>query len=243
MLYKKETPDFTGKEVFFGLTERSTNEDIKRKAFDLIREVRTMPAATVTRDGRPDARVIDFCILSDDNIYFIGSKGKSFHKQLMANPSIVLNVRIGRWSALRLSAKVKVVTDDKKAWDEFFVYNKGTASMYSTNMKILDLFKLETGEGEIFQLVEDEKLKRARFAFGDAQVRPWNYKITDTCDGCGLCREACREGAILKDGDKYKIVYMECNECGKCYVACPTGAISCVLYDEAWHNRVMESKP
>jgi uncharacterized pyridoxamine 5'-phosphate oxidase family protein len=243
MLYKKETPDFTGKEVFFGLNERSTNDDIKRKAFALIREVRTMPAATVTLNGMPDSRVIDFCILSDDNIYFIGSKGKSFHKQLVANPVIVLNVRIGRWSALRLSAQVKIVSNDKKVWDEFFLYNKGTASMYSTNMKILDLFKLEKGEGELFQLVEDEKLKRARFAFGGTHVRPWNYKITDTCDGCGLCQEACREGAIVKDANNYKIVYMECNECGKCYVACPTGAISCVLYDVVWHDRMMESKP
>lgn len=237
-LYKKETPDFKGKEILFGLNEKSTNDEIKKKAFELIREVRTMPAATV-KNGMPDARVIDFCILSDNNIYFIGSKGKNFHKQLMAAPYIVLCVRIGRWSSLRLNGTVKIVSDDKKIWDEFFSYNKGTASMYRTNMKLLDLFKIEKGEGEIFQLVEDEKLKRARFAFGGEKVRPWNYKITDDCDKCGMCQDACVEGAIVKEDDKYTIDYSSCNECGKCYPACPIGAISCLLYDEAWHQRIM----
>lgn len=240
MLYQKETPDFTGQEILFGLTEHSTNEEVKNKAFDLIRQVRTMPAATVTEDGCPDGRVIDFCILSDNNIYFIGSKGKSFHRQLMNKPMIVLNVRIGRWSSLRLSATVKVVSHDRKVWDEFFLYNKGTASMYSTNMEILDLFWLDKGEGEIFQLVEDESLRRMRFAYGGMQTRPWNYHIhMDNCTSCDACFQVCREGAIQVDGDNYSIDHMRCNECGKCYVVCPADAISFRLHDEAWQKRIM----
>jgi uncharacterized pyridoxamine 5'-phosphate oxidase family protein len=242
MLYTvKETPEFDGKEILFGLTEKSTNEEIKNKAFELLKKIRSMPAATV-KDGLPESRVIDFCLLSDGYFYFIASKGKNIHKQLTEVPVIVLCERWERWYTVRLLAYVKPVSDDKRAWDEFFLYNKGSASMYKSNIRLLELFKLEKGEGEIFHLYHDQKLKRARFSFGGLEPKPMNYAITEKCDGCAVCLEACVEEAIVSDGSKYTISYMDCNDCGKCYVACPTRAISCRLYDQAWHERMMSTR-
>jgi|LSQX01.1.fsa_nt_gb uncharacterized pyridoxamine 5'-phosphate oxidase family protein/Pyruvate/2-oxoacid:ferredoxin oxidoreductase delta subunit len=240
MLYTvKETPEFEGKEILYGLNENSTNEEIKAKAFELLKKVRSMPAATV-KDGLPEIRVIDFCLLSDGYFYFIASKGKNIHEQLMKTPYIALCERIERWYAVRLMAHVTPVMD-KKVWDEFFLYNQGSASMYASNPHLLELFKLDAGEGEVFHLYHDQRLKRARFAFGGMEVKPMNYTITDRCTGCGICLEACMESAIVEDGEKYKISNMDCNDCGKCYVVCPEEAIDCRLYNEEWHERMMNS--
>lgn len=240
MLYTvKETPEFEGKEILYGLDENSTNEEIKKKAFELLKKIRSMPAGTV-KDGLPESRVIDFCLLSDNHFYFIASKGKNLHKQLMEVPYIVLCERIERWYSIRMLAHVTPIMD-KEVWDEFFLYNKGSASMYASNMHLLELFKLDAGEGEIFHLYHDQKLKRARFSFGGMEVKPMNYTINDNCIACGDCLEACMEQAIVEDGDKYKISHMDCNDCGKCYVVCKNEAIDCKLYTKEWHERMMKS--
>ncbi|MDR0309928.1 MAG: 4Fe-4S binding protein [Candidatus Methanoplasma sp.] len=47
------------------------------------------------------------------------------------------------------------------------------------------------------------------------------------CDGCGLCIEACHEGALgLVDGKAKMIREDYCDGLGDCLPACPRGAIS-----------------
>lgn len=61
----------------------------------------------------------------------------------------------------------------------------------------------------------------------------------DKCNGCGLCANACHEGAIEIVGGKAKLVRENfCDGFGDCLPGCPTGAITfeereAPVYDEA----------
>jgi ferredoxin len=52
------------------------------------------------------------------------------------------------------------------------------------------------------------------------------------CDGCGLCAEACHEGAIVMEGGKAKLTRDDyCDGLGDCLPVCPRGAISFEVRD------------
>ena len=51
------------------------------------------------------------------------------------------------------------------------------------------------------------------------------YIITDACNKCGSCKDACPVEAISEGDPIYVINQDECSECGACVSECPNEAI------------------
>lgn len=223
-------------EPCLGLTEKSSNEEVKRAAFQFVKEVGYMIVGTTAMDGRtPTARGLELHQLDEQENFYIGvAKGKPVYYELKQNPYMVgtlVRETVKRLSAsVRISAHVVEIDPEERPeiYSRYWELNPGTKALYHKDLDMFRIFLLDEGEGEIFHLPEDDIVCRLRFSFGGGEKRPWAYEIDqEKCVGCGTCEEVCMEDVIYPTEDgKYRIHHFGCLECGRCAMNCPNQAIS-----------------
>ncbi len=219
------------------LTSSSSNEEIKRKAFEFALEVGYMIFGTTAIDGKtPTSRVLEVHKLDDLGNLFIGiGRGKPMYTELMKSPIIVGCVNrptVDRLAvAVRISAHVKEV-NDASIRDRYWSQNPGTKALYRKDLDNFKIFVLDSGDGEVFHLCKDDMAVRLRFSFGGGEVRKPYYSINENCVGCGVCLDKCLTDALII-GDKYSIDYFRCLECGNCYFSCPHNSVTRADYSNS----------
>lgn len=203
-----------------GLSANAANDAIKARAFALMEEIRDLCFAT-SENNTPEVRIIDLMDIRGDSVYFLTARGKHFYKQLMKNPYVAISgmntdyisVRV-KGSARQADPEVRISVLDK---------NPHIKEMYGNAVSVLEVFSIDAGTGEIFDISTSEP-KRLRFGFGGKEPEQSAYVITDACIECGQCQEVCPESAI-EEGSPYWINESRCLECGMCSETCPEDAV------------------
>jgi uncharacterized pyridoxamine 5'-phosphate oxidase family protein/Pyruvate/2-oxoacid:ferredoxin oxidoreductase delta subunit len=217
-----------------GLNPQSSNEEIKQKAFDFAIDVGHMVFGTTAIDGKtPTSRVLEVHKLDEQGNIYIGiSRGKPMYAELMKSPQVVgciARLTVNRLAvSVRISASVREV-DDTAIRERYWAQNPGTKALYHKDLDNFQIFVLESGDGEIFHIPQDNVTVRLRFSFGDGVARKPYYMINENCTGCGICYEKCLTDALIP-GERYSIDYFHCLECGNCYYNCPNSAVSQTEY-------------
>ena len=196
-----------------------------RKYIDLFRKVKIATAATIDKEGHPQARIINVMLAEDDGMYIVTSKGKPFYHQLVKTGEIALAAMCPDCQSLKFNGKLRIV--DKKWVDKVFEQNPGMNEVYPGKSRyILDAFHIYEGHGEWFDLLH-YPISRETFAYGTDEEENHGFVICENCIGCGKCAEACPQQCISK-GKPYVINHDHCLQCGLCAEVCPTDAIKCL---------------
>ncbi|NVM26463.1 MAG: 4Fe-4S binding protein [Desulfobacterales bacterium] len=197
-------------------------DQTKKKAFRLLREVKSVAVATVN-NGKPDVRIADAMLAQEDGLYFLTARGKPYYKQLKENQKVAICGMDKNYVSARVVGDIQFC-NDRSIVDKIFEHNPMMNDLYPGEKRdILEAFHMYRGKGEIFDL-SVEPPERERFAFGGEAVNPSGYRITDKCVACGICLDACPVG-VISEGEVYIVDGNRCLECGSCAEVCPEDAV------------------
>ena len=208
----------TNRDTVAGLLPTADNDEVKARAFELLKKIRSVSLATINGD-RPAVRIVSVSAIREDRIYFLAPRGKPLYHQIEDIPYIAVCGMTPDFIVVRVEGPLTFMKD--RTFLEKLI--EGKAGMYTGKTDILNMFYLAKGNGEIFDLSSDLPM-RLPFAFGGAFVKEQGYRITDVCTACGICKESCTCDAVF-EGDIYRIDPVRCLHCGRCYETCPENAI------------------
>jgi uncharacterized pyridoxamine 5'-phosphate oxidase family protein len=192
-----------------------------------LRAIRDASFATVGADGLPSVRVIDVMMVTENRLYFLAPRGKEFHADVVREGFVAIVGHTPDYRTCRLRGPVVRPCDEEQhaLVDAIFELNPSMNLLYPGDVRyICDVFYLEEGEGEYFDLGQKPIFRKPFKLGGEAGYGKGAFLITDSCIGCDTCAEKCPEQCI-DSGTPYAIDQSHCLRCGICQEACPTQAI------------------
>lgn len=210
------------------LAETPAPEDIDaRWCLRFLRAIRDTAFATVCEDGLPSVRIIDVMGTDGERLYFFTPRGKAFHEDVMREGFVAVVGQTPDYRTCRLRGRAQRLPDELQHSyvDALFEVNPGMEIIYPDDKRyICDVFCIEDGEGEYFDLGQKPVFRRS-FELGTGLPgRKEAFVIDGTCIGCGTCQRDCPEGCIA-EGVPYVIDQEHCMRCGICQEVCPAGAV------------------
>ena len=138
-----------------------------------LRAVRDVSFATVDANGLPSVRIIDVMAVTGQALYFLAPHGKTFHAEVMRTGHVALVGTTPDYRTCRFRGRaVRPEGEDtqRALVDALFRLNPGMNQIYPGDARyICDVFRVESGEGEYFDLGQKPIFRRP-FALGKAQV-------------------------------------------------------------------------
>ena len=83
---------------------------------------------------------------------------------------------------------------------------------------------MKTIRWNFFDLTQ-KPIYRHTFKFGDWEIIPKGFEITDVCVSCGTCLEVCPQKIPFYNDEHFEIPQQHYLHCGLCYENCPNDAI------------------
>lgn len=133
----------------------------------LVEDIHSCVVATIDENGHPITRVIDMMLYDEKGVYFLTAKGKVFYEQLMNQKYISLSCVKGQKS-ISLSGHVRNIGHEKL--DEIFEKNPYMKKIYPKDTRnILQVFILDKGEGQFFDISDPSHITRGLIQLGDVK--------------------------------------------------------------------------
>ena len=191
----------------------------KAQILQELRRIKDVTFASVDREGRPQARIIDVMLADTETIYFCTAREKDFYRELCEQKYVAVTGLNERFQMFRLSGEAQHLSDQKQWIDRIFQENPSMNEVYPKDSRyILEPFCIRIEEMEWFDLGTNP-IRRG--AIGKRQK---GFMISDACIGCGKCMRSCPQQCISA-GSPYVISQEHCLHCGLCAENCPVNAI------------------
>ena len=164
----------------------------------ILREVKDAAFATVDENGYPQVRIIDVMLVEDGTIYFCTARGKDFYQQLARTGRAAVTALNKDYQMVRLSGKVKRLTDQKKWIDRIFEENPSMKEVYPQDSRyILEPFCFEEGQVEFFDLGKSP-IYRENFTLGDVKRNKKDMRSRMSASAAELAWKDVRSAASKK---------------------------------------------